>query len=55
VERADDGASGWEVEVDRGSGSVVEVHLNDQFRSTGTEPDDDAGESGDDDGEGDDR
>jgi hypothetical protein len=49
VERADDGASGWEVEVDRGNGSVVEVHLDDNFRKTGSEADDDGSERGEDD------
>jgi uncharacterized membrane protein YkoI len=48
VERADDGESGWEVEVDRGNGSVVEVHLNSQFQKTGTEADDDHGGRDDD-------
>lgn len=49
VERADEGASGWEVEVERGDGSVVEVQLNDRFEKTGTERDDDASEGPDDD------
>ena len=48
VERADDGESGWEVEVDRGNGTVVEVHLSDSLQQTGTKPDDDRGEQGED-------
>jgi hypothetical protein len=41
VERADDGGSGWEVEVVRRDGSQVEVHLNRDYRRVGSGPDDD--------------
>jgi len=36
----------YEVEVRRTDGSHVEVHLNGQFKSVGTQADDDAGTSG---------
>lgn len=39
-----DSAGVYEVEVRRADGSHVEVHLNGQFESVGTQADDDAGE-----------
>ena len=36
----------YEVEVRRADGSHVEVHLNGQFRSVGTQADDDGSDSG---------
>lgn len=54
VERNDEGGTGWEVEVRRADGSQVEVHLDDSFKRTGVQPDDDGAERGeDDDGAGD--
>lgn len=50
VEREDEGGAGaYEVEVRRSDRSQVEVHLDDQYRSIGTEPDDDTGSESDDD------
>jgi uncharacterized membrane protein YkoI len=47
VEYQDGDARGvYEVEVRRADGSQVEVHLNGQFESVGTQADDDAGTSG---------
>jgi hypothetical protein len=47
VEYQDGDAPGlYEVEVRRADGSHVEVHLNGQFESVGTQADDDGGESG---------
>src|SRR5262245_11379439 len=47
VEYQDGDASGvYEVEVRRTDGSHVEVHLNGQFESVGTQADDDAADSG---------
>jgi Peptidase propeptide and YPEB domain len=47
VEYQDGDARGvYEVEVRRTDGSHVEVHLNGQFESVGTQADDDAGDSG---------
>jgi hypothetical protein len=47
VEYQDGDAPGvYEVEVRRADGSRVEVHLNGQFRSVGTQADDDSGDSG---------
>src|SRR5262245_28522100 len=47
VEYQDGDAPGvYEVEVRRTDGSHVEVHLNGQFESVGTQADDDAGTSG---------
>jgi hypothetical protein len=47
VEYQDGDAPGvYEVEVRRTDGSHVEVHLNGQFESVGTQADDDSGESG---------
>jgi uncharacterized membrane protein YkoI len=46
VEYQDGDAPGvYEVEVRRADGSHVEVHLNGQFESVGTQADDDAGDS----------
>jgi hypothetical protein len=44
VERDDEGRGGWEVEVRRSDGRVVEVHLTPALRADGIEPDDDAGD-----------
>ncbi len=41
VERADEGASGYEVEVRRSDGSYVEVALDDEFGVVSVERDDD--------------
>jgi hypothetical protein len=47
VEYQDGDAPGaYEVEVRRADGSHVEVHLNGQFESVGTQADDDVGKSG---------
>jgi hypothetical protein len=52
VERQDgDGAGAYEVEIRRGDGSQVEVHLDGGFEPVATEMDDD-GASGSDDDEG---
>jgi hypothetical protein len=40
----------YEVEVRRADGSHIEVHLNGQFKSVGTQADDDAGDSANGDG-----
>ncbi len=40
VENADDGMSGFEVEVERPDGSYVEVNLDQDLRVVGTESDD---------------
>jgi len=53
VEREDEGRAGWEVEVRRGDGQQVEVHLNPRFERVGVEGDDDG--PGDRDEGGDDR
>ena len=46
VEREDDGAAAWEVEVARPDGSEVEVGLTSDLERVGTEAEDDGGESG---------
>lgn len=46
VERQDDGAGVYEVEVRRSDGSEVEIHLDERFQPVGTATNDDgAGES----------
>jgi hypothetical protein len=45
VEREDDGAVAWEVEVARPDGSEVEVGLTGDLERVGTETEDDGGES----------
>jgi hypothetical protein len=45
VEREDDGAAAWEVEVARPDGSEVEVGLTGDLERVGTEAEDDGGES----------
>jgi hypothetical protein len=47
VEREDEGASAWEVEVRRADGRVAEVELNSALKQTAVERDDDG--SGEDD------
>jgi hypothetical protein len=49
VERADEGDSGWEVEVRTAGGSVTEVNLDDGFRAVRQEPGDDGPGDRDDD------
>lgn len=51
VERADEGASGWEVEVKRADGSVLEVNLDDKLQKTGVAPSDDGPNDREDEGE----
>jgi hypothetical protein len=46
IEREDDGAVAWEVEVARPDGSEVEVLLTRDLQEVGTETEDDQGESG---------
>ena len=46
VEREDDGATAWEVEVARPDGSEVEVGLTGDLERVGTETEEDGGESG---------
>ena len=41
VEREDEGASAWEVEVRRADGSVVDVDLTSELKRAATERDDD--------------
>jgi len=41
VEREDEGASAWEVEVRRADGSVVDVDLTSELQRAATERDDD--------------
>jgi Peptidase propeptide and YPEB domain len=51
VERQDgDGAGVYEVEVRRGDGSEVEIHLDAQFREVGSAVDDDNGRESENDG-----
>ena len=50
----DDGAGVYEVEVRREDGSQIEVHLDGQFQSVGTEADDDTGSGSEEDGSSDD-
>ena len=46
-----DGAGVYEVEIRRADGSQVEIHLDAAFTPVGTQADDDAGESEDEDGD----
>jgi hypothetical protein len=51
AEHQEAGGSGvYEVEVQRPDGSVVEVLVDDQFQSVGTEADDDSGSESEDEG-----
>lgn len=51
VERDDESGGAWEVEVVRSDGKQVEVHLNRDLESVGTESDDDGAEDRDEGGE----
>jgi hypothetical protein len=54
VEREDEGASAWEVEVRRANGRVAEVELNSDLKQTAVERDDDDGSGEDGEGSDDD-
>jgi hypothetical protein len=54
VEREDEGASAWEVEVKQADGSVAEVDLDGNLRRTGAARDDDDGRGGEREGSDDD-
>jgi peptidase YpeB-like protein len=54
VEREDEGTTGWEVEVLRGDGRQIEVHLGSDLQRAGVEADDDEDDDGFEDERGDD-